>query len=448
MTTSAAIWFKCQLRPKKVANMPQLMRFLILVAPVALSLPLPPLPDLAGLVEIATVATVDATKGVFHGSWNFSGTWHNTTVVQPTVLLPTVEQLKQMPRSESEERAHWFFSAFVLVFLVVVSVGTLILHFGPQLKSSSRSTYRTLSLEEGSAVSSSSQFLSSDRQKCLGAVSFGATFMVSLGAVVWSLETGRLSKSTGLDWEIYLLLFSLVGVWQLVQAVGAVALIDPNDCFERSTFGMASFLSMTPFLSDFFDSLKDVIFGGLCMQSEHAVLQIVGVVSWIYLLVIHVFFFNSPNSLAELTGTYLSVLIATPKPRSDSSPMSFRETVLLALYKQTTPTKRKLLLIENVPQALFSLLFLYYEGSSGGSPFVTIMNLIVPCAQIAGAFVLFNLLLSAVAAALAKKLDRAMAFGNFVVARQLFDEAGRSCVGWGHFFFALPETEHPPLVRC
>ena len=392
----------------------QLMKLFIIVSPVALSLPLPPLPDVAGLVESAT----EATKEVF------SGKWHNTTVDQPMVLLPTVERIKQMPRSESEERAHWFFSAIVLVFLVVGILGTLILHFGPMLKS--LSMYSPLRREEGSAVTSSSQSLSSDRQKWSGALIFGATYVVSLGAVVWSLETGRLSKSTGLDWEIYLLLFSLVGVWQLVQAVGAVALMDPSDRFELSTFGMASFLAMMPFLSDFFDSLKDIIFGGLCMQSEYAVLKIVGVVSWIYLLAIHVYFFNSPNCLAELTATYLSVLVAAPKPKSDSSLMNFRETVLLALYKQTTPTKRNLLLIENVPQALFSLLFLYYEGSSGGSPFVTIMNLIVPCAQIAAAFLFFGVLRQNVAAGLAKKLDRALAFGNLIVASQLFQEAGPS----------------------
>ena len=270
---------------------------------------MPPMPDLEGLAE----SLADTAKDFkWHG--------HAPFINEPRPVLPTARQIQRMPGSESVERTHFFVSAFVSVFLVVVILGTLILHFGPQLKSSSWFPYRALSLEEGSAVSSSSQSLSSERQKWLGAISFGAAYVVSLVAVVWSILTGRLSKSSGLDWELYLVLFSLVGVWQVVQAVGAVVLADPSDSYELSTFGMASFLSMMPFLSDYYDSVKDVIFGGLCMQSEYAVLKIVGVASWIYLLAIHVYFFMNPNSLAELTGTYLSVLVAAPKPKSDASP--------------------------------------------------------------------------------------------------------------------------------
>ena len=45
------------------------------------------------------------------------------------------------------------------------------------------------------------------------------------------------------------------------------------------------------------------------------------------------------------------------------------------LYKQLTPSKREYLLIENLPQAAFSVLFLLVEG---GSFFVGVLNLLVP----------------------------------------------------------------------
>ena len=78
-------------------------------------------------------------------------------------------------------------------------------------------------------------------QQCLVILSFGVTVSLSLVASLWSLKTGRLSKVTGLDWEVYLFLLCCVGVALLVQAMWAVARLKPGDRFDSTAFAVASF---------------------------------------------------------------------------------------------------------------------------------------------------------------------------------------------------------------
>ena len=73
---------------------------------------------------------------------------------------------------------------------------------------------------------------------------------------------------------------------------GLVARLKPGDRFDSTAFAVVSVL-LHPWLrlsSDFYDTLKDVIFGALCLQSEHLMIQILGVVSWLYLFLFHTWF--------------------------------------------------------------------------------------------------------------------------------------------------------------
>ena len=78
------------------------------------------------------------------------------------------------------------------------------------------------------------------------------------------------------------------------------------------------------------------------------------------------------------------------------------------------------MLIENLPQAVFSVLFLLAEG---GSFFVGVLNLLVPGVQILLTFLCFEPVLSAAAPALGKKLNRAMRSGDMVAAAFLWEDA-------------------------
>eukprot|EP00435_Cladocopium_sp_Y103_P074817 s374_g51.t1 len=384
-------------------------------AAVALSLPeIPALPDLVQIVENS-----------FHG--NFTA----QTVEEPKALLPTITEIRAMTDQERAGRFHWFLCVFLLGFLCVVASGTVIMFVGAKLKA--LGSYQAL---DPTAP------LSKETQLRLVMLSFCGTVLLSFAACLWSLETGRLSKTFGLDWEIYLFLFCCAGASLLIQAVLAVAWLKAGDRFDCFAFAMASFSSMAPFLSDQIDTLKDVIFGGLCLQSQHFSMKAVGVLSWSYLLAFHAWFFwlavvppntsNVPgaNCFNELATSHLSVLLIAPKVPREWSGGFCQGIVLPTAYTQFTKSKRDHLLIENVPQALMSLLFLAIEG---GSVFVAVLNLVVPGVQIVLTFLLFKPVRAAAIPALGKKLSRAMKSGNTVAAKALWEEAGsiksslRSC---------------------
>ena len=208
----------------------------------------------------------------------------------------------------------------------------------------------------------------------------------------------------------------------------AVAWLKAGDRFDATAFAVASFSSMAPFLSDQWDTLKDIIFGGLCLQSQHVFMKIVGVLSWSYLLAFHAFFFllqyvgevRAPNWFNELATSHLSVLLTAPKVQGEWSGGCWEGIILPTIYRQVTNSKRHHLLIENVPQALMSALFLAFEGRS---IFVTVLNLVVPWVHIVLASALFKPVRAAAIPALGKRLNRAMKSGNYVAAKALWEEA-------------------------
>ena len=382
----------------------------------AFGLSLPEIPDLPDVVEIV--------ENAIHG--NFTA----QTVEEPKEFLPTIAEIRTMTDQERGDRFHWFLCVFLLVFLCVVISGTVIMVVGAELKA--RGSYQAL----GHTTP-----LSKGAQLRLVMLSFGSTVLLSFAACLWSLQTGRLSKTFGLAWEIYLLLFCCAGASLLVQAVLAVAWLNRGDRFDATAFAVASFSSMAPFLSDQSDTLKDVIFGWLCLQSQQFSMKILGVLSWSYLLASHAWFFYlarysrpfpydfDPNSgdapgancFNELATSHLSVLLIAPKVPGEWSGGCWEGIILPTIYKQVTKSKRHHLLIENVPQALMSVLFLAVEG---GSFFVAALNLVIPGVQVALTFSLFKPVRAAAIPALGKRLSRAMKSGNTVAAKALWEEAG------------------------
>eukprot|EP00435_Cladocopium_sp_Y103_P064987 s677_g26.t1 len=235
----------------------------LLSAAFALSLPeMPALPDL-----------VETVENSFHGNFRLQ------TVEEPKAFLPTIAEIRAMTDQERADRFHWFLCVFLLVFVCVVISGTVIMVVGAWLKAcgSYQALGQTAPLSHGS-------------QLRLVMLSFAGTVLLSLAATLWSLETGRLSKTIGLDWEIYLVLFCCAGASLIVQALLAVRWLKAGDSFDWTAFAVASFSSMAPFISDQWDTLKDLIFGGLCLQSQHWFMKIVGVLSWSYLLAFHAWF--------------------------------------------------------------------------------------------------------------------------------------------------------------
>ena len=367
-----------------------------------------------------------------------------TMVKQPESFLPTVNQIKNMADSESQGRNHWYLSAFVSVFLLIMLLGTSIMKIGPMLKecvlgSPGYQSPEPLGVEEQRSLVAIEGYQSPEQeavlptlgvevQRKLVVIVFGLSLTAVSCSCFWAMRTHRLSKSSGLDWELYMALFSLVGVGLLIQAVVAVCRLPAGENFAMSAFPVACATSMIPTLSDYFDTLKDVIFSTLCLNSDWYFIKIMGICSWIYLVVIHYdFVFYRQNCLAELCGTYVPLIAVPPAPKDtkESTDGIWSGTLLPLLYKQLTPTKRELLLWENVPQAGFSIIFLLVEG---GSLFVSFVNLALPAFQVILAFALFSCVRAAVGPHLGKQLNGAMAVKDFVKAQHILEEAGRN---WG-----------------
>ena len=53
----------------------------------------------------------------------------------------------------------------------------------------------------------------------LFALVFTFTYATCITAAFTSMATGRLSHKTGLNWEVYLILFSIAGAWQLLVLI-------------------------------------------------------------------------------------------------------------------------------------------------------------------------------------------------------------------------------------
>lgn len=223
----------------------------------------------------------------------------------------------------------------------------------------------------------------------------------------------------------------LVGeLWLLLQALLAVIWLSHEGNFAVTTFAEALFVCVTPFISDLFDTLKDTVFAALCLQSNHLLLKVVGILSWAYLLLIHVYFLLEANTLTELVGCYLPALMAMPETKvteAASGTSSCYESLfqkciplLSLLYKQMTPTKRHLLILENVPQAVGAIIFLKLEG---GSFFVGVINLIIPGVQILATYLLFHPLRAWLGPELGRKLALFLEKPDFLKAKQLWTEA-------------------------
>ena len=103
-----------QLKHAKLNGAMQMILLLSVVCVASgFTLEMPELPDLIG-----TVGKV------------FGGNFTLKMVEEPKVFLPKVSQIESMTREESMERFHWFFCVYVLIFLGVPLLGSVIVVLG------------------------------------------------------------------------------------------------------------------------------------------------------------------------------------------------------------------------------------------------------------------------------------------------------------------------------
>ncbi|CAE7370100.1 NLRC3 [Symbiodinium natans] len=268
--------------------------------------------------------------------------------------------------------------------------------------------------EERQAISESRR-----RWQLLGV--FLVTFTLCLAFVIAGIVDGSLSKETGLAWESYAALLSLGCIWMLLQAVIVASTLETGRGYGTGAFAEAMLGGVCPFIADSFDTLKDSMFGGLCLKSSHVFLNVVGICSWMYLFGFHIYFFTQLRFVAELVASHLAVfgLPTLDATKGAASNMKMSEKLVAIAAKQISPTKRHMLMVENLPQAGFAIIFLATEG---GSLIVALLSLGVPTVQIAASLALYGRIQRRLVPWYAMRFEAAMNDADEVLARRLWSE--------------------------
>ena len=390
---------------------------------------------------------------------NFTEIWHGdfeampSTVDIPSVFLPNASQIENMSTLEQEDRQHFWISAIAFAFFATILVGQVLICLITASKSlkcnpkaggyekledleadfdgrakNSRTLEKLEDLEADvdGIGEQNSRSTALTWPRTLVAVSFAGNLTASCYVLAMSKDSNQLSKRYGIDWEYYFVLFVGCGLWTVVQASWATWKLAPDESLKFTAFGQACFASMAPILGDHYDTFKDAMFAFLCFQSSSSVVQIMGSVSLFYLIALHMWLICfDEDALAELAESHLAGLqMPTKLKHENSQPVPLQteiwEFVVFTTYKQMTPTKRRLLLLENLPQAIFALVYLCYEG---GSMPVTIMNLGLPCAQTALAWLFFVKIREIAGPLIGSKLRTYLLARQHLRLRRLFKEA-------------------------
>ena len=249
---------------------------------------------------------------------------------------------------------------------------------------------------------------------------FFGTFGLCVAVVIDGIIHNTLSKDTGLSWESYTLLLTVGCCWMLIQAGVLAVQLEPGRGYSFTSFGEAMLGGIAPFIADSFDTLKDTLFGGFCFLSEKSGLHVLGGISWAYLVLFHVCLMFQDRFLAELFSNHLSVFaLATRDLKSSPPRLSRAEKAMALIGKQLARTKRQLLLVENIPQAGFAIIFLAVEG---GSVVVALLNLAIPTLQVLVSVCFYGRVQKRLAGWYAQRLDAAMDDGDAVLGRRLCGE--------------------------
>eukprot|EP00434_Breviolum_minutum_P040091 symbB.v1.2.035619.t1/scaffold4843.1/size33977/2 len=405
-----------------------------------------------GIPDILGIAKTNFTE-IWHGNFE---SLRPSTVDIPSIFLPNVSEITHMSAHEKEDRQHFWISAIAFAFFATILVGQALIclitaskslkwcngkdpvfekledleaDFDGRGEKSSRSFQKienALEADFDGTPEKSSRSNSLTWPRTLVAVSFAGNLTASCYALAMSKDSKQISKKYGVDWEYYFMLFVGCGLWTIAQATWATWNLAPEESLTLTLFGQACFASMAPILSDHYDTLKDAMFAFLCLESGSSAVQIMGWVSLLYLIGLHAYLIGfDEDALVELAESHLSGLQMTTKLKDrNSQPVPLKtemwEFVVFTTYKQMTPTKRRLLLLENVPQAMFAVIYLLYEG---GSMPVTIMNLGLPCVQTALAWLFFEKIRAIAGPLIGSKLRKFLLVRQQLRLRRLFKEA-------------------------
>lgn len=156
---------------------------------------------------------------------------HAPIVRQPVAkLLPTIKQIERMRKTEKEARNQYFLAVYIVILAVTTLLGTAVMVVGPKCRQWWRSCWRShmyerlrVSFRESrrevySRVSpedegddqgdeecpeSCERAVHVTTQRLWTAGAFACTAIACTATCIYSLQSDRLDKNSGLDWELY-----------------------------------------------------------------------------------------------------------------------------------------------------------------------------------------------------------------------------------------------------
>ena len=199
---------------------------------------------------------------------------------------------------------------------------------------------------------------------------------------------GQLTPNTGLAYEGYDLCLTSGLLWIVAQAL-AVRAEDFAAHYSPADVALTMLIAV-PFLGDGFDSLKDAMLGALALRSQRIWLQCLGLAALSYLVILHGFLAQSSSNRLELQKSYLPLLFLKRKPAPSDRAVAagtVQDTLLdgvwrkllVQLYKQSTPSRQRAMILEDAPQGVLALLVSLADGFQ---TFTLVVNIAVPVLRI------------------------------------------------------------------
>jgi len=173
-----------------------------------------------------------------------------------------------------------------------------------------------------------------------------------------------------LPWEGYFAMLTLGCLWCLAQSAGVYLFsVTKETQYPIQAFGMGLVATVLPIASDAFDTFKDIQSGALCLLPDTPVfLKVIGIISIMYVYTFHVLLLRDNDMIGDVLGTYFAIYTTASQTREDAvETLEFltedkKTSFCVLASKQTSPGKRRLLLIENLPQVVFLAIYSYCMG--------------------------------------------------------------------------------------
>eukprot|EP00929_Paragymnodinium_shiwhaense_P087321 TRINITY_DN47541_c0_g3_i1.p1 TRINITY_DN47541_c0_g3~~TRINITY_DN47541_c0_g3_i1.p1 ORF type:complete len:840 (-),score=144.51 TRINITY_DN47541_c0_g3_i1:363-2882(-) len=287
--------------------------------------------------------------------------------------LPWLPKLDDLTHQELIQRRDYFVTAGFLMVSTFMALGVGLTVVGSKAVSSGQmvllpSTSRPVESELGEV------------KRQLLQVSVRVHFLAICGMLFFCLQRESFSSQYGAAWEFWLVWLAVCLTQGLIEMV---AVLRRGERRAMSVYPVKMIVGHLPFLSEKADTVKDVIF---CALALHAGDVYLAGFSFAMLVLCHELFLQSREVEGDLYEAYLPVL-SSPPPLSEEEaavPSAVESQTIASanadtriatvdkapgfsqaletLLKQTSAGRLRIAMMEDLPQAMLAVLFVFRNG--------------------------------------------------------------------------------------